>query len=142
MEKSELRKANGDVYFEAIRKPDNTYILVKWIGVQSLETVVMGCNHLLRMLREKPCRALLNSNQELIGPWEVAVPYMVSKWVPTACQLGLQYFAHVLSPGIFGKRSYEVFRRQIQEHLPQGKLRLSSFEEEEMAETWLLLHLN
>ncbi len=137
MDKKELKKANGDVCFEAVRMPQNTYIYVNWVGVQTLETVVMGGNHLLAMLREEPCRGLLNSNKELIGPWEVAVPYLSYKWAPAARLLGLRYFAHVLSPGIFGQRSFESFRQHLKE-----QLYLKAFEEQEQAEDWLLLHVS
>jgi hypothetical protein len=137
MDKKELKKANGDVCFEAIRMPQNQYIYINWIGRQSLETVVMGGNHVLSMLQEKPCRGLLNSNKELIGPWEVAVPYMTAKWAPAAQALGLRYFAHVLSPGIYGQRSFESFRQHL-----NGQLKVKAFEEQELAQEWLLLHVS
>ncbi|WP_210464622.1 hypothetical protein [Rufibacter roseolus] len=137
MDKTELKKANGDVYFEAQRLLLNGYIQVNWIGIQSLETVVMGGNQILAMLREKPCRGLLNSNRELIGPWEVAVPYMAFKWAPAASSLGLRYFAHVLSPGIFGKRSFDQFQTQMKEPL----IIVRSFDEQTQAEQWLLKQL-
>ena len=63
MEKTELKKTNGDVFFEATRMADNSYILVNWVGIQSLETIMMGANQLLIMLRNKPCAAILNSNK-------------------------------------------------------------------------------
>ena len=136
MNKKELKKSNGDVFFEAWRNPEELFIRVNWIGIQSLETVVMGGNQVLAMLREKPCQGLLNSNRELIGPWESAVPYMAYKWAPTAEVLGLKYFAHVLSPGIFGQRSYEAFRLQL-----KSQLLAKAFELEDQAEKWLLRHL-
>ncbi|WP_157593209.1 hypothetical protein [Rufibacter tibetensis] len=137
MDRKELKKANGDVFFEAWRMPEELFIRVNWIGIQTLETVVMGGNQLLAMLREKPCRGILNSNRELIGPWESAVPYMAYKWAPTAEILGLKYFAHVLSPGIFGQRSYEVFNQQL-----KGQLRTRAFEMEDQAMEWLNRHLD
>ncbi|KAA3438421.1 hypothetical protein [Rufibacter hautae] len=137
MDKTELKKANGDVYFEAQWLPLDGYILVNWIGIQTLETVVMGGNQILAMLREKPTRGLLNSNRELIGPWEVAVPYMAFKWGPAASALGLRYFAHVLSPGIFGQRSFDSFQKQLKEPL----LNVRAFENQTQAEQWLLRQL-
>jgi hypothetical protein len=136
MEKKELKKANGDIYFEAMRPPGASYIIVNWIGIQSLETVVMGGNLLLAMMREKPCRGFLNSNRELIGPWEVAVPYLANKWAPAAHLLGLRYFSQVLSPGIYGRRSYETFKQQLKQLLIT-----KSFEDQEAAEDWLHLRL-
>ncbi|MFC6999540.1 hypothetical protein [Rufibacter roseus] len=135
-EKRELKKASGDVFFEAYYDTTNHYIFCSWIGIQSLETVMMGGGLLLSILQERPCAGLLNSNLELIGPWEVAVPYLTKKWGPKAKELGLQYFAHVLSPGIFGQRSYKVFREEA-----KGILRVKAFQDVETAEDWLLLHL-
>ncbi|MFA1770414.1 hypothetical protein ACD591_03860 [Rufibacter glacialis] len=135
MDKMELKKPNGDVYFEAWRLSDNSCIKVNWIGIQSLETVVMGGNLVLTMLREKSCPAILNSNRELIGPWESSANYMAQKWAPSAKRLGLQYFAHVLSPGIFGRRSFDLFLQLL-----TTPLTVKSFEDEETADAWLFLH--
>ncbi|AMM52345.1 hypothetical protein TH61_15710 [Rufibacter sp. DG15C] len=132
MQKKELKKANGDVYFEAERLPDNSYILINWIGTQTLESVVMGGNHVLAMLREKPCIAVINSNQELVGPWDVAVNYLANKWAPAAHALGLKYFAHIISPGIFGQRSFEQFEKSV-----LVPLTVKQFEGKPEAERWL-----
>ncbi len=133
IEYKELKKANGDVFFEARRTPDNNYIYLNWIGIQSLETIVMGGNHVLTMLREQPCRGILNSNREIIGPWEVAVNWLTHKWAPQAKELGVQYFAHVLSPGIYGQRSFSSLSPNFEQ---QFKLR--SFDNEEAAKEWLI----
>ncbi|MCC9168943.1 hypothetical protein [Pontibacter harenae] len=132
IEYKELKKANGDVFLEARRSHDNTYILVNWIGIQSLETIVMGGNHILSMLREKPCKGLLNSNRELIGPWDAGVNWLVHKWTPQAKSLGLTYFAHVLSPGIYGQWSFQALYSSLKEQLNIGP-----FDNEKAAEEWL-----
>ncbi|WP_276499581.1 hypothetical protein [Pontibacter litorisediminis] len=129
-----LKKGNGDVFFEASRSPGNVYIFVNWIGIQSLETVMMGNNQILAMLREKPCKGLLNSNRELIGPWDVAVNWLAYRWAPQAKALGLQHLAHVLSPGIYGQRSFKALYPNIKEQLD-----VKSFEDEKAAEAWLQL---
>jgi hypothetical protein len=134
IEYKELKKANGDVFFEAKRTPDNKYIYINWIGIQSLETVVMGGNHILTMLREKPCIGILNSNRELIGPWEVAVNWLTYKWGPQAKELGLRNFAHVLSPGIYGQRSFKSLSPSFEQ-----QFNMRSFETEEAAKEWLIL---
>jgi hypothetical protein len=131
-ESKELKKANGDVFFEARRAADNTFISVNWIGIQSLETIVMGGNCILSMLREKACQGLLNSNRELVGPWEVGVNWLGHKWAPQVKALGLQYFAHVLSPGIYGQRSFQSLAPII-----KLQFEVRSFDNEEGAEAWL-----
>ncbi|GAB3538125.1 hypothetical protein GCM10027443_32480 [Pontibacter brevis] len=131
-EYKELKKAEGFTFFEARRTPENSFIYVNWIGIQSLETVVMGGNHVHTMLREKPCQGVINSNRELIGPWEVAVSWLTYKWVPQAKALGLRYYAHVLSPGIYGRRSFEMFYPAL-----KSAFETESFHDEKSAEEWL-----
>jgi hypothetical protein len=133
MDKKELRKANGDVFLEAERKARNAYILVNWIGIQSIETIMMGANLLLTMLRQKSCAAILNSNKELIGPWNDGALFLGSKWAPQAKKLGVLYFAHVLAPGIYGKSSFQLFQQPGQHHL-----HIATFETDADAENWLL----
>lgn len=130
----ELKKANGDIFLEIRRQPDYGFITMNWIGIQSLETVVMGGNQLLSMLRQRPCQGVLNSNRELIGPWEAAVNWLAFKWAPQAKALGLNYFAHVLSPGIYGQRSFAALYPSLREVLD-----VKSFEGEEVARDWLRL---
>lgn len=132
MDKIELKKANGDVFLEARRLPDNSFILANWIGIQTLETIVMGGNQILALLRERPCAGFLNSNREVIGPWEIAVSWLAHKWVPKAKLLGLRYFAHVLSPGIYGRRSFQALYPKI-----AGQLEVKTFEDEKEAQAWL-----
>ncbi|WP_299826254.1 hypothetical protein [uncultured Pontibacter sp.] len=127
-----LKKANGDVFFEVRRSSDNAFIIANWVGIQSLETIVMGGNHILAMLRERPCQGLLNSNRELIGPWEVAVNWLAYKWAPQAKTIGLRYYAHVLSPGIYGKRSFDAVYPSL-----KSNFNAHAFESEDAAEVWL-----
>lgn len=132
MEKKELKKSNGDVFFEAQRKAGNAYILVNWIGVQSVETIMMGANILLNMLRQNPCTGILNSNKELIGPWDDGALFMGSRWAIQARNLGLQYFAQVLSPGIYGQRSFQQFQESAQHHF-----QIKTFNSDTEASAWL-----
>ena len=132
MEKTELKKTNGDVFFEATRMADNSYILVNWVGIQSLETIMMGANQLLIMLRNKPCTAILNSNKELIGPWDAGALFMGNTWATRARMLGLNNFAHVLAPGIYGKRAFQKFYQEA-----QNQFHIETFETDAAARAWL-----
>ncbi|MFD1188092.1 hypothetical protein [Pontibacter rugosus] len=131
-EYKELKKANGDVFCEVTRMSGNAYVFINWIGIQSLETVVIGGNYVLSILRAKPCSMLLNSNRELIGPWETAINWWVYKWAPQAKDVGVRYFAHVLSPGIYGQRSFHSLYPQL-----KMQLEVKPFEDEEGAKEWL-----
>lgn len=132
METTALKKANGDVFFEATRETGNAYILVNWIGLQSLETIMMGANSLLQMLRQRSSPAILNSNKELIGPWDQGALFLGSDWAPKARVLGLKNFAHVLAPGIYGKRAFEHFVNNAGKYF-----RIETFETDDAAARWL-----
>jgi hypothetical protein len=132
MNKKELRKVNGDVFFEAERSADNSFISANWIGVQSLESIIMAGNQLLAMLRKKPCSAILNNNHELVGPWEVGVNWLAYKWAPQAKELGVQHFAHVMSYGIFGQNSFSAFAPLLKDIFE-----VRAFEDEKEAKEWL-----
>jgi hypothetical protein len=132
MNKKELRKANGDLFFEATRMADNSFILVNWIGIQSIETIMMGANQLLAMLRQQSCVSILNSNKELIGPWEDGALFMGSRWAGQARILGVLNFAHVIAPGIYGQRSFEKFQQ-----LAKNNLHIETFKTDEEAAVWL-----
>ncbi|QNF33619.1 hypothetical protein HUW51_13145 [Adhaeribacter swui] len=133
MDKKELKKANGDLFFEAERKAANSFIYVNWIGIQSLETIMLGANQILSILRQNPCPAILNSNKELIGPWDDGALFMGGKWVLEANMLGVVHFAHVLAPGIYGQRSFQKFY-----DLAQDYLQIETFKNDVEAEAWLL----
>ncbi|MDQ3290963.1 MAG: hypothetical protein M3Q05_06695 [Bacteroidota bacterium] len=133
MEKKELKKANGDLFFEVCRKAANSYIHANWVGIQSIETIMLGANLVLSMLRQEPCSAILNSNKELIGPWDDGALYMGNKWVMDLNTLGVIHFAHVLAPGVYGQRSFEKFFQ-----LAQPYLQIEVFNSDEEAEAWLL----
>ncbi|GAB3194306.1 hypothetical protein ABID22_000264 [Pontibacter aydingkolensis] len=129
-----LKKANGDVFIEIHRAPDNAFLHVNWIGIQSLETIMMGGNQILSMLRVKPCQGLLNSNRELIGSWESAVNWLSYRWAPQAEILGLRNFAHVISPGIYGQWSFDALYPKI-----KGIFEVQSFLTDDAAKAWLQL---
>ncbi|HEY4651785.1 MAG TPA: hypothetical protein VIG72_10235 [Pontibacter sp.] len=136
MDKRELRKANGDVFFEAKRMADNSYIYTNWIGLQSLESIVMGGNHILAMLRKKPCVAILNNNHELVGPWEVGVHWLSQRWAPQLRELGVKHFAHVMSYGIYGQNSFKAIQPLLQQMFD-----LEAFEDEQLAKEWIYSRL-
>ncbi|MBD1395783.1 hypothetical protein H9Q13_01280 [Pontibacter sp. JH31] len=130
--KKELQKANGDIFLEIRRMSDNSFIATNWIGLQSLETVMMGSTQILTMLRERPCKGFLHGNHELIGPWEIAVNWLVQKWMPQAKAGGIRYYAYVQGPGIYGQRSFDAFYELV-----KNEFEVKVFTEEEDAKEWL-----
>ena len=132
MDKQELRKGNGDVYFLAERRADNAFIFVNWTGIQTLDMIMLGAQRLLTMLRQKPCQAILNNNREVIGPWNDGALFLGNKWARQAKELGLLHFAHILAYGIYGQSSYQLFHQYGQQHL-----HIQTFDTVKDAETWI-----
>ena len=133
MERIELKKVNGDVFLEVERMPDNSYILAHWIGLQSLETVKQGGTYYAEMLKNQPCPKLLNSHEELIGPWNIANDWIVQEWTPKVQALGLRYMAQVLAPGVYGQLSFHQLHQRISD-----KLEIKMFNDKASAREWLL----
>lgn len=87
---------------------------------------------MLMMLREKTAKGILISNREVIGPWDVAVNWLANKWAPEAATLGIFYYAHVMSPGIYAQRSFQMVHQSLHKYFE-----VQTFENETEAETWL-----
>jgi len=132
MGSTELRKANGDIFFEARRHADNSYIYVNWVGRQSLESIIMGGNHLLQMLRKESCNAILNNNHELVGPWDTGAEWVVQRWAPQAKNLGVKYFAHIMSYGIYGQNTFKTIQPRLKKICE-----VEVFEDEGLARNWV-----
>jgi hypothetical protein len=133
VERTELRKTNGDVFLEVERMPDNAYILAQWIGLQTLETVKQGGIFYTQMIKQHPCPKLLNSHEELIGPWNVANDWIVEEWTPRVQALGLRYMAQVLAPGVYGQMSFHQLHQRI-----SNKWEIKMFDKVAAAREWLL----
>lgn len=111
---------------------DNCYIHARWIGVQSLETVMRGGELYLKMLEENPCDKLLNDHSELIGPWLVATDWIAQEWTPKVRALGLRYMAQVLAPGIYGQLSFHELHQRIDDEFI-----ITMFDDTASAKAWL-----
>lgn len=132
MLRTELKKANGDVFLIAERMPDNAYIHARWIGMQTLETVQAGGKLYIEMLIKQACPRLLNDHSELIGPWLVANDWIVQEWTPKVRALGLHFMAQVLAPGIYGKMSFHELNQRI-----DNDFHIRMFDDIPAARTWL-----
>jgi len=113
MAKTELRKDNGDVFLEIERQPDNSYVFANWIGLQSVETVQEGGKIMLEMMHERPYLKLLNSNKEVVGPWNTANDWVANTWTPQMQAAGLRYLAQVLGPGIYAQMTFKDLYQRI-----------------------------
>lgn len=132
MPATSFRRPDGHVFLTAERNRLEGWIHARWTGVQTLETVMEGGLAYVQMLHEEPCPKLLNDHSELIGRFTAANDWIAQVWTPLILQAGLRYFAHVLSPGVFGQLSIEDLHQRI-----EGVFELRMFDEVEDAKAWL-----
>lgn len=132
MSVTEFRRPDGRVYLVAERNREEGWIYARWSGVQTLGTVMEGGLAYVDMLREEPCAKLLNDHSELVGRFTEANEWVAQVWTPLIVQAGLRYFAHVLSPGIFGQLSIQDLHQRIGE-----QFEMKMFQDVEEAKNWL-----
>lgn len=133
LEKIEFTKPNGDVYATLECAPDNAYLIARWTGIQTMNTIKEGGEVYLEVMHGNPCPKLLNSHRELIGPWDFANEWISQTWTPKAIELGMRYMAQVLAPGIYGQMSFHQLHQRIGD-----MLEVKLFDNEEKARSWLL----
>jgi len=109
----EFRRPDGSIYLIAERDRENGWIYARWIGPQTLGTVMEGGLAYVDMLREEPCRRLLNDHTELEGLFTRANDWVAQVWTPLIIQAGLRYFAQVLSRDVFAQISMENLHHRI-----------------------------
>ncbi|WP_048826196.1 hypothetical protein [Hymenobacter sp. DG25B] len=127
-----FRRPDGHIYLTAERNRTEGWIYDHWIGVQTKQTVMEGGLAYVDMLRAEPCPKLLNDHQELVGRFLEANDWIAQVWTPLIIQAGLRYFAHVLSPGIFGQLSIKDLHQRI-----GTQFEMQFFEDIEAAKDWL-----
>jgi hypothetical protein len=129
----ELEKVFGDVFMRAGRHPGNAFIYAQWVGVQSVETVKEGGFKLLEMIKEEPCAKLLNSNEHVVGSWDMALEWAENEWAPQMRAAGLQYLAQVVPSSIYATLTIEALIQRIDD-----TFEIRTFQNEADAEAWLL----
>ena len=87
----------------------------------------------MEMLKKQPCAKLLNSHEELIGPWNIANDWIVQEWTPKVQALGFRFMAQVLAPGVYGHLSFHQLHQRISD-----KCKIKMFDKEAPAREWLL----
>jgi hypothetical protein len=75
---------------------ENKWVYNNWVGYQSFDSVVAGANACLDYLEPQKCKAILNDNRQVVGPWDHATDWIANDWTPRAIRAGLKYFAHVV----------------------------------------------
>jgi len=128
----ELINGFGKVYLTIAYDAANNWVHNSWVGYQTYVGIVAGADACLLPLRENQCAYLLNDNQQVIGPWDHAVNWIVTNWAPRAIAQGLTHFANVVSPESLAASSAQSMALGLDEQL---QMRL--FANMQAAQNWL-----
>ncbi|MFB9864101.1 hypothetical protein [Rufibacter immobilis] len=131
--KIELKKVYGDLFFEGTRDYDETVVIARWFGPQSVETVKEGGAKLLEMMVDKPYTKLLNCNKGVVGSWDLALEWVQEEWTPLMRKAGLRYLAQVVPNSIYVSITIENLIQRI-----GNEFEIRTFGEEADALDWLL----
>ncbi|TYZ06370.1 hypothetical protein FY528_18540 [Hymenobacter lutimineralis] len=134
MDQQQYTNSFGKVYLTVQYDPANQWLYNDWQGLLSTDTVVQGCEGVLRALEATNCAYILNDNRGVIGSWNQANDWIEQHWMPQALAAGLTRFAHVVAPGIFGQSSAEAMHQRV-----GTRFEMCLFQDIEAARNWLLL---
>lgn len=127
-----LYRGDGTVYATVERNKTDNWIHARWLGRQTLGTIMDGGLTYVQMLREQPCPKLLNDHRALIGTFTEANDWIQQVWTPLIMAAGLRSFAQVLSPDVFSQLSIEDLQLRV-----AGQLDIQLFDNLEAAQSWL-----
>ncbi len=103
-----------------------------WIGPQDLASVIAGSEAGLALLHHHACPYLLNDNRHTFEPWDYAMEWVTTQWLPRALNAGLTHYAQVIRAESPTSLSAEVLYSAIQE---QVEMRV--FISLQQAQAWL-----
>ncbi|QIX59691.1 hypothetical protein HER32_00175 [Hymenobacter sp. BT18] len=122
----------GKVYLTVQHDHGNQWLYNNWQGLLTTDTVMQGCEGVLRALEATGCTYILNDNRGVIGSWNQANDWIEQHWMPQALAGGLTRFAHVVAPGIFGQASAEAMHQRV-----GSRFEMRLFQDIEDAQQWL-----
>ena len=130
--KTTLTNAFDKVFLTIEFDAANQWVYNNWVGVLPTDRVIQGCQATIDFLRENRCAHMLNDNRNIIGSWNSANDWIAANWMPQVLALGLNRFAHIVSPGIFGQASAEEMVTRV-----GNQLEIRLFKDLELAKAWL-----
>lgn len=98
MMRKELYNAAGIMHMTTEYDATNHWVYNNWIGPQDLARVVAGGEACLKLLRKNACPYLINDNRHTFEPWDYAVEWVVTDWLPRALAAGLTHYVQVIRP--------------------------------------------
>jgi hypothetical protein len=129
----ELENRTGSKYIILQADKTGQWVYNDWRGVLAKGDVIEGATLVLEAIRKTCYNKVLNDNTNLLGSWEGANEWIQNEWTPTAKRLGLQYFAHVLSPDRYAQLSAEQMQKNT-----SGNFEMRLFGDINKAKEWLL----
>ncbi|UYZ64141.1 hypothetical protein [Hymenobacter weizhouensis] len=130
--RQEFANSYGSTYLTVEYDHQNNWIYNDWHGLLSTADVIEGATGVLHVLEQLRCPYMLNDNTAVLGSWKQANEWIEQHWIPPALSAGLQYYAHIVAPGVFGQASAEDL------HLRAGlRIEMRLFENGPEARHWL-----
>lgn len=81
------------------------WLYVNWVGFQTVQSVMDGCEQMLVCLQEKDCTKVLNDNTYVEGIWSGAARWGADSWFPRMRAAGLEWFAWVYAQSVLSQLS-------------------------------------
>lgn len=128
----ELKSATGKIFLTIHHDRENNWIVNDWFGYVTVDNVIQGGLAFLEQLREHNCTAALNSNLNLVGPWDRSLPWIEEVWLPQAAKQGLRHYAMVVREESFSQESAMGMKALV-----AGRFNLEVFCDMATAQQWL-----
>jgi hypothetical protein len=107
------------------------WIYINWVGDVSLGDVKRGSEAFLDLLAISKAKKLLNDNSLLTSNFLEINDWIEKNIIPKAVDLGLHYFAHILSPKFVSRFSGVDLGLRVK------PIEFQAFKSREKAEKWL-----
>ncbi|MGV3741345.1 MAG: response regulator [Burkholderiaceae bacterium] len=120
-------------FIEVSFDPKTQALYANWKGYQSVASIRVGCEAMLKFLDEKKLRKVLNDNTNVLGIWRSAAEWMAMDWFPRMKDAGMDAFAWVYS----SSRLSQISTDDTLAMLDPGKYGIKLFHDKAEAQTWL-----
>lgn len=130
--------------FETLNKSDkvccvteydekNGWIFADWKGFISADDIKNWSVPFMEMIKNTSSAYLLNSNLEIKSTWQNANNWIATELVPKVVALGLEKFAHIVPPHLFG----QLAAIDLEKKINGSRFTMRIFNNKEEAENWL-----
>jgi len=120
-------KTNIQIYYDE----EDQWLYVNWLGFQTVESVMIGCEKMLKLMKENDCGKILNDNTYVEGMWSGAARWGAYNWFPRMRENGLEWFAWIYAHSTLSKLSTDKTLSLMEPDY------IRTFYDLEEAKTWL-----